>query len=76
VSSRYRKATGLRFHANTVTHNMTEYHALRKIDPKTPGAIIELGFMYLDRNVLTKRQDDMARGIADGLNCFLKGEKP
>lgn len=76
VSSRYKKATGLRFHANTVTHNMTEYHALRKIDPKTPGAIIELGFMYLDRTILTKRQDDMARGIADGLDCFLKEEKP
>ena len=76
VSARYKKATGLRFHANTVTHNMLEYHALRKIDPKTPGAIIELGFMNLDRSVLTRRKDDMARGIAGGLTCFLTAEKP
>lgn len=76
ISARYKRSTGLRFHANTVTHNMLEYHALRKIDPKTPGAIIELGFMNLDRAVLTKRKDDMARGIAEGLMCFLRDEKP
>ncbi len=76
ISARYKKATGLRFHANTVTHNMLEYHALRKIDPKTPGAIIELGFMNLDRGVLTHRQNDMARGIVSGLQCFLREEKP
>jgi N-acetylmuramoyl-L-alanine amidase len=76
VSTRYKQATGLQFHRTTVTHNMKEYHAFREIDPKTPGAIIELGFMYKDRNVLTRRKDDVAQGVASGLLCFLRGETP
>ncbi len=76
VSARYAKATGLTFHRTTVTHDMKEYHAFREIDPKTPGAIIELGFMYKDRNVLVRRKDDVAQGVANGLMCFLKGEVP
>ena len=70
------KQPGLKFHRTTVTHDMKEYHAFREIDPKTPGAIIELGFMYKDRNVLVRRKDDVAQGVANGLMCFLKGETP
>jgi N-acetylmuramoyl-L-alanine amidase len=76
VSARYRKATGLRFHRNTVTANMLEYHSFYKIHALTPAAIIETGFMNLDRAVLTKRADDVARGIADGMLCFLRRETP
>ena len=76
VSSRYKKATGLQFHRTTVTHNMLEYHAFREIDPKTPGAIIELGFMYKDRNVLVGRKDAVGQGVANGLLCFLRNEAP
>jgi N-acetylmuramoyl-L-alanine amidase len=76
VSARYRAATGLRFHRNSVTHNMTQYHGFYKINATTPAAIIETGFMALDRDVLTGRADDVARGIADGLVCFLRGQTP
>ncbi len=76
VSGRYKKATGLRFHRNTVTANMLEYHGFYKIDALTPSAIIETGFMNLDRDVLTKRAPDVARGIADGILCFLRNEEP
>ena len=76
VSSRYKKATGLQFHRTTVTHNMLEYHAFREIDPQTPGAIIELGFMYKDRNILVGRKDDVGQGVANGLLCFLRNEAP
>lgn len=76
VSARYKKATGLRFHRNTVTANMLEYHGFYKIHALTPAAIIETGFMNLDRDVLTKRADEVARGIADGMLCFLRNEEP
>lgn len=61
------------FNVNTITRNMTEYHAFRKIDPTTPAAIIELGFLGNDRAFLVNRQDEMARGLAVGLDDFLKG---
>ncbi|MCS7087794.1 MAG: N-acetylmuramoyl-L-alanine amidase [Thermoflexales bacterium] len=68
----YAAATGLRFHANSVTRDMTHYHTFREIDPSTPAAIIETGFMYLDRDVLTRRADRVAQGIAEGILCFLR----
>jgi len=72
---RYGAATGLSLH-QSVTFDMTEYHNFREIDPATPGAIIEVGFLYLDRDLLTNRSGDAARGIVDGLNCFLRHELP
>jgi len=61
------------FNANTITRNMTEYHAFRKIDPTTPAAIIELGFLGQDREFLVNHQGEMARGLAVGLDDFLHG---
>ncbi len=70
VAAKYDKP----FNANTITRNMTEYHAFRKIDPTTPAAIIELGFLGWDRDLLTNHQDELARGLAIGLDEFLKGQ--
>jgi N-acetylmuramoyl-L-alanine amidase len=58
---------------NTITENMTEYHAFRRIDPQTPAAILELGFLGGDNDLLANQQDLLARGVADGLLCFLEG---
>lgn len=69
VATKYNKP----FNANTITRNMTEYHAFRKIDPTTPAAIIELGFMGWDREFLVNNQDEMARALAIGLDDFLEG---
>jgi hypothetical protein len=56
---------------------MTDYHTFREIHPLTPAAIIELGFMLADRPVLTGKQEEMARGITDGILCYLEpGELP
>lgn len=74
IRARYGAATGLRFNANTITFDMTKYHAFYEIAPQTPAAIIETGFMNLDRATLTKRADTVARGIVDGLVCFLNRE--
>ncbi|MBK9747458.1 MAG: N-acetylmuramoyl-L-alanine amidase [Chloroflexi bacterium] len=54
-----------------VTIDMTDYHSFREIHPLTPAAIIELGFMLADRDLLVNRQEDMARGITDGVLCYL-----
>lgn len=74
LSENYERATGLRFHRNTVTANMLEYHGFYKIDAQTPAAIIETGFMNLDRAVIDGRAEDASRGIAEGIVCFLVGQ--
>jgi N-acetylmuramoyl-L-alanine amidase len=74
--SRYKRATGMRFHANTVTRDMTQYHAFGEIAPETPAAIIETGFMYLDRAMLTRKPEVVAKGVTEGVLCFLRNEEP
>jgi len=76
LTAHYKARTGLRFHANTITRDMTEYHAFDEVAPETPAAIIETGFMYLDRPLLTRRPEVVAQGIADGLLCFLRDDAP
>ncbi len=70
----YAERTGLAFDADTITYDMTRYHAYYEIDRNTPAAIIEIGFMLDDRELLTQRPDVVAQGIVDGLRCFIGGE--
>jgi N-acetylmuramoyl-L-alanine amidase len=72
IDQHYAAVTGLALHADTVTHNMTEYHAFRKIAAQTPAAILELGFMGGDQALLTQEPARVARGVADSLLCFLE----
>ena len=74
LASRYQAATGLRWHANTITPDMTTYHAFQEIHSQTPAAIIETGFMNLDRDILTKHPQVVASGVSTGIVCFLKNE--
>lgn len=60
----------------SLTVDMTDYHSFREIHSLTPAAILELGFMKDDRNLLTNRQDLLAEGITNGIICFLNGETP
>lgn len=71
---RYQRMTGLYFHANSITPDMTQYHAFSEIDPNTVTAIIETGFLYLDRDILTKRTDLVAEGVTQGILCFVNNE--
>lgn len=68
----YAASTQLPYHANTITPDMTDYHAFREIAPNTQAAIIEIGFMNLDRNMLTINTDPVVNGIVDGIHCFLE----
>jgi N-acetylmuramoyl-L-alanine amidase len=72
IDAYYAPATGLHKHAETVTVDMTEYHAFRKIDTRTPAVILELGFLGGDRQLLEERQEVVAQGVADSLLCYLK----
>lgn len=74
LRSRYAAITGLQFHSGSVTTDMTNYHAFSEINPDTPAAIIETGFMNLDREILTQHPDVIANGIASGILCFVRNE--
>jgi N-acetylmuramoyl-L-alanine amidase len=76
IDERYPAATWLLHHPNTVTHDMTEYHAFRSIDPQTPAAIIEIGFLGGDQRLLKDDPGRVARGIVDSLDCFLETLEP
>lgn len=71
---RYHSMTGLTFHSGSITSDMREYHAFREIDPSTVAAIIETGFLNLDRELLTKQTDRVAAGLVDGILCFANNE--
>jgi N-acetylmuramoyl-L-alanine amidase len=71
IADRYAARTGMRFHKNSVTRDMTNYHGFYEVAPNTPSAIIETGFLQLDRLILTERADLVAQGIVDGLMCYL-----
>jgi len=68
----YERATSLARHDSSITAAMYGYHAFREIARETPGAIIELGFMAADRNILTHEPERLATGIVNGLICFLE----
>ncbi len=72
----YFNATELAMSDRPPTRDMTDYHSFREIHPLTPAAILELGFMLADRPVLTGKQPEMARGIVDGILCFLEPGAP
>ncbi len=72
--NRYAARTGLSNHSGSITRDMADYHTFTELDPSTPTAIIEVGFLYLDRIFLTQHADLVAQGIADGILCFSRNE--
>ncbi len=73
VANEYGNITNLerRF---SLTRDMQDYHIFREIDVRTPGVIIEIGFMLGDQNLLVNQPDLVAQGVINGLLCFLEGE--
>ena len=74
LRTRYADITGMRFHTGSVTNDMTNYHAFGEINNETPAAIIEVGFLNLDRKILTEQPDLLASGITAGILCFVRNE--
>ncbi len=71
---RYQRATQLFYHSNSITRDMREYHAFSEIDPNTITAIIETGFLNLDRDILTNQTELVASGVTQGILCFINNE--
>ncbi|MGC8779853.1 MAG: N-acetylmuramoyl-L-alanine amidase family protein [Anaerolineae bacterium] len=67
----YGEATGLAQHPDTITYDMSRYHAFHEIAATTPAAIIEIGFLKADRELLTRHPERAAAGIVAGIECFL-----
>lgn len=74
MRARYGSATGMPIHSTSVTNDMTQYHAFDEIDPNTTAAIIEVGFLNLDRQILEKSPEIPAQGIVSGILCYLRNE--
>lgn len=75
LRSRYAMITGLSLHSTSVTPDMASYHAFDEIDPITPAAIIETGFLNLDRQFLTQQPERAAQGVVAGILCFINHEE-
>jgi len=73
LRDRYQRNTGLPLH-NSVTNDMSFYHAFNEIDAGTSAAIIETGFLNLDYQFLTEKTDVVATGVAQGILCFVNNE--
>ncbi|MBI9048492.1 MAG: N-acetylmuramoyl-L-alanine amidase [Anaerolineaceae bacterium] len=74
MAHRYNETTGLKFHYNTITNDMTGYHAFGEMNPDTTAIIIETGFMNLDRDLLTENPELVAKGIVNGILCYVRNE--
>lgn len=79
LRARYAAATGLPWDDN-ITRGMSGYYAYNQrlyrsvISPRTPAAIIELGFLTnpYDRAILIGNQDLIAAALADGILDYLE----
>jgi N-acetylmuramoyl-L-alanine amidase len=73
LRDRYQRVTSLPLH-NSVTNDMSYYHAFDEVSPNTVAAIIETGFLNLDYQILTQQPDLVATGIVNGILCYINNE--
>ena len=72
MQQRYAEETQLPYHPNSITPHMVNYHAFSKLDSGTPAVIIEIGFLNLDRVILTDDSERVVNGLLGGITCFLE----
>jgi N-acetylmuramoyl-L-alanine amidase len=73
IIDRYSSETGLKY-INIVTDDMTKFHTFEEVHVDTPTLIMEPGYLNLDRELLTKSPEKVAKAITDGLLCYLKNQ--
>jgi N-acetylmuramoyl-L-alanine amidase len=71
---KYQTGTGLRYHMNELTSDMTTYHDFKEVHSSTPVLIIETGYMNLDRQILTENTETIVHAIVEGILCYINGE--
>jgi N-acetylmuramoyl-L-alanine amidase len=74
IADRYANITGLKYHYQSITQDMTYYHAYSEINPFTVAGIIEVGFLNLDKEILTTKPELLADGIVSGISCYMNNE--
>ena len=72
IEENYANVTGLTEHTTTITDDMIHYHAFRDVSNDSPAILLEMGFMFNDRDLLTIRADTAAQGISNGILCFVQ----
>lgn len=71
---RYGILSGMKFHFNSITEDMTYYHVFNEINNNTPAAIIETGFLNIDGNRVVTESDLIAQGVVNGILCYVNNE--
>ncbi len=74
LNDRFSRVTGQPYSGNVISSDADIFYDYAAIDPYTTAAIIEPGFMNLDYRFLTEKTELIARAIADGLVCYVRGE--
>ena len=69
-----RKVTGLRFNANTITKDMTDYHAFGEINKRPPPPLLKPDSWLPTARILMDHTDKVAEGIREGVLCFVRNE--
>ena len=69
---RYRSVTGLRYIDNMLNPDITAYHNFTEVHTITITAIMEMGYLNLDRTLLADHSDLVAKGIGEGILCYLQ----
>ena len=59
---------------SSYTADMINYHVFSKVNLETPTVIIETGFMNLDAGIVISQPELVARGIANGIMCFVQNQ--
>lgn len=72
VQQAYGEITKLPYHENSITPHMADYHAFREIGLGTPALIIEVGFLNLDREILTDGSETIIDALESGIVCYLE----
>ncbi|HFC12995.1 MAG TPA: N-acetylmuramoyl-L-alanine amidase, partial [Anaerolineae bacterium] len=70
----YGEQTGLKYNVNTITNDMTNYHAFSadQLSTVVPAIIIETGFLGGDKALLVDHSEIPAQAITDGILCFVE----
>ena len=75
ITYHYGETTKLSYHeGSSYTADMINYHVFSKVNLETPTVILETGFMNLDDDIIISQPELVARGIADGIMCFVQNQ--
>ena len=72
LAENYQTYTNLPFTYEVINPDHSSFHIFRDINPNTPAALIEIGALSTDRDLITNRSNTVAEGISAGIVCFIE----